>query len=480
MNILASLTVDVNQSIRQALQSIDINARGIVFVTHNSKLVGVASDGDIRRALLRGQALDSAIKDSMNTNFISLPVAADDKLVRNTFSNKLKLIPLIDDEGNLVDVADAQRSHRIPLLEPDLTGRELEYITECVKTNWISSQGQYVRLFERAFSNMHAGMQALAVSNGTVALHLALFSLGIGHGDEVIVPDITFAASANSVLHCNALPVLCEINPETLCIDVSSIEELITAKTKAIMPVHLYGQPCDMDKLLEIARKYNLLVVEDCAEAIGSTWRGQPVGSFGDAATFSFFGNKTISTGEGGMILFKDQNIYEHAKILRDHGMTPGKRYWHDHVGFNYRLTNIQAAIGVAQMERLGPIVQKKIRISDIYTGILLNCPGVAWLPRVSSSSIHSNWLFTIVLDQGIDRGHVIRELLSYGIDSRPMFYPLHSMPPYKRLKRSASLAYASKLSRSGLSLPSSVSLQDDEIHYICKCLDYTLTELRK
>ena len=477
MNPLSTLTVEVNQSLRHAMQSIDSNARGIVFITHDRKLVGVASDGDIRRALLRGVTLDSPISHAMNQNYISLPVSSDDKLILNTFSTSLRLVPLVDNFGYLVDVADAQRSHRIPLLEPDLSGRELEYVTECIKTNWISSQGSYVRRFEEQFTNMYTGMNALAVSNGTVALHLALHSLGIGLGDEVIVPDITFAASINSILYCNASPVLCEINPETLCIDPSSIEELITSKTKAVMPVHLYGQPCDMDKIVEIAQRHDLLIIEDCAEAIGSTWRGLPVGSFGDASTFSFFGNKTISTGEGGMVLFRERKVFEDARILRDHGMKPQKRYWHDRVGFNYRLTNIQAAIGVAQMERLDVIVKKKLEIFDSYLTKLIGCPGVHWLPKKSSVSLHSNWLFTLILDQRIDRDKVIRDLTLCGIDSRPIFYPLDSMPPYKKFKKSSSLYHASTLSLSGLSLPSSVSLTEEEIHYICQCLQTTLSD---
>jgi len=478
MKSLDGLVLESDQSIRAAMQLLDANARGILFVTENKKLIGVATDGDIRRSLLVGFNLDSNIKNAMNSKFTALPVSSDSLLIRKTFSSELRMIPLCDDSGNLVDVADVQRSHRIPLLEPDLSGRELEYVTECIQTNWISSQGTFVRRFEEQFEEMHPGEYALAVSNGTVALHLALHALGIGEGDEVIVPDVTFAATINAVFFCNATPVLCEIDPDTLCIDVKEAEKLITNKTKAVIPVHLYGQPCDMDALGDLALKYNLLVVEDCAEAIGSRWGDKPVGVFGDAATFSFYGNKTISTGEGGMLLFRNKEVYEYAKILRDHGMTPGKKYWHDQIGFNYRLTNIQAAIGVGQMERIEFILEKKRKVASLYKNILVNTPGIFELPEIIPSTQHSNWLYTVLLDQEVDRDVVIKELLDLGVECRPLFHPLHIMPPYKKLKKSNSLVCSETISLSGISLPTSVSLTHQEMQYIGESLKGVLANL--
>ena len=478
MSLFDGLILESNQTIRNAMQLLDKNARGILFVIENKRLIGVATDGDIRRALLAGLNLDSNIKCAMNSEFIALPVSADDALIRKTFNSELRIIPLCDASGNLVDIADVQRSHRIPLLEPDLSGRELEYVTECIQTNWISSQGAYVLRFEEQFEEMHPSSYALAVSNGTVALHLALHALGIGEGDEVIVPDVTFAATINAVLYCNATPVLCEIDPDTFCIDVEEAEKLITNKTRAIIPVHLYGQPCNMDALGDLALKYNLLVIEDCAEAIGSRWGDKPVGIFGDAATFSFFGNKTISTGEGGMLLFRNKEVYEHAKILRDHGMTPGKKYWHDQIGFNYRLTNIQAAIGVGQMERLDLILEKKRTIANQYSKMLKNVQGIYKLPKNIPLTQNSNWLYTIILDRNIDRNAVIVDLLDSGVESRPVFYPLHSMPPYKECKRSHSLVHSDHLAISGISLPTPVSLTHEEINYIADSLEKTLANL--
>lgn len=477
MNPLENMVLGSDQSIRCALQLLDINARGILFVTDNKKLIGVSTDGDIRRALLVGFKLDSSIKNAMNTKFTALPVTADGALIRKTFSSKLRMIPLCDESGNLVDIADAKRSHRIPLVEPDLSGRELDYVTDCIKTNWISSQGAYVRRFEEQFKELHPNSYALAVANGTVALHLALHAHGIGEGDEVIVPNVTFAATINAVLYCNATPVLCDIESNTLCIDVGEAEKLITNKTKAVIPVHLYGQPCEMDALGDLAIKYNLLVIEDCAEALGSRWGDKPVGVFGDAATFSFFGNKTISTGEGGMLLFRDEGVYEHAKVLRDHGMTPGKRYWHDHIGFNYRLTNLQAAIGVAQIERLEDFINKKINIGKLYSKLLRSIDGISLMPHSRINTVNSYWLYTIILEQNIDRDLIIQKLFEKGIESRPIFYPLHVMCPYVKFGKFGKFDTSIKVSRSGLSLPTSINLKDEEIVYVVENLKNALIE---
>jgi perosamine synthetase len=264
--------------------------------------------------------------------------------------------------NQLVDYSTIYKLRSISIASPLLNGNELNYVTDCLKTNWISSQGKYVKEFERQFELYHENFNAVAVSNGTVALHLALEAIGIGENDEVLVPNLTFAASVNAIIYAKAIPVLVDISKETLNIDLNKIENLITKNTKAIMVVHLYGSPCDMNSIIEISKKYNLKIIEDCAEALGSYYYNRPVGVFGDVSTFSFYGNKTITTGEGGMVLFKDNEIAEKARVLRDHGMSKSKRYWHDFVGYNYRLTNIQAAIGVAQFERLNV---KKITFNE-------------------------------------------------------------------------------------------------------------------
>jgi perosamine synthetase len=471
MQDLKTITISIQSTIQQAMKLVNDNGRGICFVLDDRKLVGVISDGDLRRALLKGIKIEQPIKNVMNNKYISLPVNSKDSLIRSKFTNELKMIPLCDELGNLVDVADALRSHRIPIMEPQLSGRELEYVQDCIRTNWISSQGSYVSKFEKIFSEMHDKNEAIAVSNGTVALHLAMLALGIGPGDEVIVPNITFAASINTVIHCNATPVICEIEPDTWCIDCDEVEKLITKNTKAIMPVHLYGQVCNMNRINALAKSNNLLIIEDCAEAIGSSYNGVSVGTSSDAATFSFFGNKTISTGEGGMVLFQNPKIAKKARILRDHGMTPDKRYWHDQVGYNYRLTNIQAAIGVAQMEKFDEIINRKIEIANLYNKKFCHVEAISMLPLKQENIRHSNWLYTILLNKQIDRDSIIESLMQNGIDTRPVFYPLHEMPPYKNYKHSGSLINSINVSCAGLSLPSAVTLTNDDINFIAKTL---------
>ena len=245
----------------------------------------------------------------------------------------------------------------IPIAEPLLEEEELNNVMEAVKSGWISSKGKFIPEFEENFARYCGVKHSVATSNGTVALHLALATLGIKEGDEVIVPTLTFIATANAVRYTGAKPVFVDSNPDYWCIDPEKIEGAITPKTRAIIPVHLYGHPCDMEAIMAVAKKHDLYVIEDAAEAHGAEHKGRKVGSFGDIACFSFYGNKIITTGEGGMCLTDDEILAERMRILRDHGMNPGKRYWHDIVGFNYRMTNMQAAIGVAQLEKIDRVI---------------------------------------------------------------------------------------------------------------------------
>lgn len=363
----------------------------------------------------------------------------------------------------------------IPVLEPDLHGNELKYVTECVETNWISSLGRFNDLFEARFREYCKVPHALAVNNGTAALHLALVTLGVKEGDEVLVPDITFAACANAVLHARATPILVDVDPKTWTMDVKAAERAITPRTKVIMPVHLYGHPCDMDAILALAKARGLRVLEDCAQALGSEYKGRPLGSFGDAAIFSFYGNKTATTGEGGMILFQYADHYRAAHGLRSHGMSKEKRYWHVDAGYNYRMTNIQAAIGVAQMERIGEFVAAKRRIAKAYIKGLSGVEGLR-MPAEEKGAFNSYWLFTVLLDDRLasHRDDILRRLSEKGIETRPLFYPLHEMPPYKSLQRSLDFPVSGRLSRSGISLPSSYSLTEEQLDYVVR----TLTEL--
>jgi len=362
-----------------------------------------------------------------------------------------------------------QEDKFIPIYEPLLGGNESKYLNECIDTGWISSKGRFVTEFESKFQSFIGSSYALSASNGTVALHLALEALGIKAGDEIIVPDLTFAASINAILYCGATPVLADIERETFNIDFSKVEQLITSKTKAIMPVHLYGLACDMDLCMSIAKKHNLLVVEDSAEAFGSEFEGRKLGSFGDVATFSFYGNKTITTGEGGMITFNDQKVYQKAKVLRDHGMDPQKTYWHNFVGYNYRMTNMQAAIGLAQIERIDEILKQKVSIANYYRSKLQNVPGISFVSE-SSKKLNTYWLVTILIDPkkfGLNRNLLQQRLKENNIDSRPVFFSLHIMPPYKKYYKT-DLNNSKYVSDNGISLPSSLNLSHTDIDRIC------------
>lgn len=464
--------ITADRAVKDALKIIDSNAQGTCFVVDQSgKLIGVVTDGDIRRALIDGKSVESKVMDVMHTKYTSLPVTTPIDQIQATITDRIRHIPLVDENNVPVDYASFTRAHRIPVMTPLLNGNELKYVTECITTGWISSQGAYVKKFEQVFAEYSAMQYGVAVSNGTVAIHLALVALGIGEGDEVIVPDLTFAASINGVIYTGATPVIADVDAETWTLSPEAVKKLITPKTKAIMPVHIYGHPCHMDELMAIAKEHNLLVIEDCAEALGALYKGQHVGSFGDAATFSFFGNKTITTGEGGMVLFKGENVCNKAMVLRDHGMSKQKRYWHDFVGFNYRMTNIQAAIGVAQLERLDEFVKAKRNMAAVYNaGLSVNTH--ITIPPEMEWAFNGYWLYTAIIDPkgGVSRDELIEKLMKNGVETRPVFYPLHAMPPYLEYVRNGqTFPVTDHLSRNGISLPSSVTISAEEQNSILK-----------
>lgn len=467
MIMLKDLCIDHNAILRDALIQMDKNAQGLLFVVNGPKLLGVITDGDVRRAIISGKTIQNSISLFYNKNYKYLPLTASVEKIQMSLSNKIKVIPLVDDEHNIVDFSSAYRLHRIPVLEPLLGGNELEYVTECITTNWISSQGKYVQQFEEEVKFYTGSQYALAVSNGTVALHLALVSLGIGPGDEVIVPDITFGATLNAVVLAGAIPVIIDVEKQSWNMSVELLKNNITDKTKAIMPVHIYGVPCNMPAIVDIADRHGLLVVEDCAEALGSLINGKHVGTFGDIGTFSFFGNKVITCGEGGAIIFNDKVAYERAKILRDHGMTPGKRYWHDVVGFNYRLTNLQAAVGCAQFEQLATFREKRKNIFSWYGEYLLTS-GYFDVQELADGYEPSYWLFTVKLKKNslIDRDDLINKLSNIGVDTRPIFYPMSQMPPFVKYDKHL-VGNSIDISAKGISLPTSVYLTESDIKNI-------------
>ena len=478
------LVVREENTITEALKVLDDTGFGTLFVLDKKEiLIGTLTDGDIRRSLIKNNTLNQLVKNVMNTKFTYLPVETDNSIILNMINETVKIIPLIDSIGRLVDYASINKIRRISVSSPLLLGNELAYVTDCIKTNWISSQGKYVKNFELKFESYHEGRRSLAVSNGTVALHLALVALNIKQGDEVLVPNLTFAASVNSIIYTGAKPVLVDIEDDSWNMDLLKAEEAITKNTKAIMPVHLYGNPCAMDLVVEFAKKHKLFIIEDCAEALGSYFHGKPVGVFGDVATFSFYGNKTITTGEGGMVVFKDSEIAEKASMLRDHGMDKSKRYWHSEIGYNYRLTNIQAALGVAQFEQLNQFVSSKRRIAKLYNRFLEKL-NFFQLPIEKDGSINTYWLYTVMIlpNAPFKRDELIYFLNSSGVETRPVFFPINIMPPYEKYNTNQEFPVSQKLSNNGISLPSSSSLTDEEVVFICNlinkfCLKYSESE---
>jgi len=362
----------------------------------------------------------------------------------------------------------------IQVSKPSLGIEELNNVTEAVKSSWISSKGKFITEFEKNFAEYCGVKYGIATANGTVALHLALEALKISKGDEVIVPDLTFIATANVITYCNAKPIFIDSHPDYWCIDTEKIVEKITTKTKAIIPVHLYGHPCDMDAIMKIAKKYGLYVIEDAAEAHGAKYKEKKVGSFGDISCFSFYGNKIITTGEGGICLTDNQELAERMKILRDHGMNPNKRYWYDVIGFNYRMTNVQAAIGIAQLKKLDKFIKRKRQIARKYSeglkdlemkGLITLHPEMPW-----ANSVY--WMYSILLEDnfGVKREKLMQLLEERGIETRPFFYPIHIMPPYSACKSNIN-NIAKNISLKGINLPSSSALKDSEIQYVIECI---------
>jgi perosamine synthetase len=366
---------------------------------------------------------------------------------------------------------------KLAVAHPALLGNEKKYVLECLETGWISSIGRFINVFEEQFAAYCASEYAVACSNGTCALHLALAALGVGSGDEVIVPTLTYIASANAVTYCGARPVFVDSDERTMNIDPNLIERQITPRTKAIIAVHLYGHPADMDPILNIARRHRLAVVEDAAESHGASYKGRRTGSLADIATFSFYGNKIITTGEGGMVTCSNRALEEKLRALRGQGMDPRQRYWFPIVGYNYRMTNIAAAIGVAQLEQIDQLLERRFDLASEYRKHLAPFEDLIRLPAQESWATHAFWAYTVVLRESVNstRDEVMRRLSDDGIETRPVFYPMHVLPPY--LDDTADrYPVADRLSQRGIMLPMHTLLDDEDVAYIASRLVHWCT----
>jgi len=352
---------------------------------------------------------------------------------------------------------------KYPVYNPSFRGNEKKYVVDCLDSTWISSKGKYINQFEEQFAQYVGVAHATAVNNGTVALHLALLALGIEAGDEIIVPTFTYVATANSILYMNAVPVFVDSLAHNWQVDPEDIKRKITPKTKAVMIVHLYGHPCDMEAIKKICDDHKLILIEDCAEAIGSRYNGKHVGTFGDISTFSFYGNKTITTGEGGMVVSPHKELIEKAVYLKNQGVSK-IQYWHDMVGYNYRMTNICAAIGLAQLEQIDAVLKDKIRIADGYRNAFKNTS--IEFHTQDANVFHSYWMCSILLKDAETYKALSAYLLEQGIDTRPLFHPIHTMPMYTSYIK-GSYPVADNISCRGLNLPSYPELTDDDVQFI-------------
>jgi len=366
----------------------------------------------------------------------------------------------------------------IPQNLPALDGNERRYVLDCLDTNWISSMGKYIPAFEEAFASYCGASYGVACSSGTAALHLVLVALGIGFGDEVIVPDFTLVADANMVILAGARPVFVDVDSETFCLDPGLVEEKITPKTKAILAVHMYGHPCDMDALKRLAAEHELKLIIDAAQAHGSEYRGSRANCLGDVACFSFYATKTLTTGEGGMVVTDDPDLAERCRLLRNQGFEGGgRRYWHRVVAFNYRMTNLQAAIGLAQTERAGEKFAAKRRNAEIYRELLAEVPGIR-LPREREWARSTFWNYTVLVEPefGLSRDQVMEEMSRRGVETRTAFCSLHRQPAYQgedpRLPDTRGEYPVSDLvSERGLCLPSGVGLSRRDLETVVEVL---------
>lgn len=368
----------------------------------------------------------------------------------------------------------------IPVNEPLLNGNEKKYLAECIDTGWISSEGPFVSQFEQSIAACVSRKHGIAVSNGSVALEVAVAALGIGGGDEVIIPTFTIISCAAAVVRAGAVPVLVDSNPITWNMDVKQIEARITSKTKAIMVVHTYGLPVHMDHLLYLAEKYHLMIIEDAAEMLGQTYKGLPCGSFGNISTMSFYPNKHVTTGEGGMLLTNDDMLAEKCRSLRNLCFLAKKRFIHEELGWNFRMTNLQAAVGVAQLEQLDRFVNKKRKMGQRYTELLFDIKSIDLPLQETDYAENIYWVYGVVLKDEFpsDADEIMKRLGKKGIGTRPFFWPMHEQPVFRKMRLFEGESYpvAERISRRGFYIPSGLALTEEQIDNVSRALHEALT----
>jgi perosamine synthetase len=433
------------------------NGLGICLVVEDGNhLVGRITLDDIGKLVLDGALLNPTLGAHMET--------LARRLQNDTFIDADVLRPLLDEAGLLVGVEVNRSTQQIQVARPDMSHKEFRTVLDAFLSSWISSRGPYVEKFEQEFRTFVGTQHGIAVSNGTVALHLALLALNIGPGDEVIVPDLTFAATINAVLYCGATPVIVDVDQRTWCMNLATVEKACTARTKAIIPVHLYGHPAEIGPISTFAARRGIGVVEDCAEAPGARYAGRPVGQFGDISCFSFYANKIVTTGEGGMCLTSSPEHAKSIRVLRDHGITPSRSYWHERVGYNYRITNLQAAIGHSQLWRIDDTLARNRHVTEMYEDALKGIAGVKFAPVLDSVYEPVVWLSCVQVPAE-RRDALLNAAFEAKIEMRPFFHSLSTLPPYERYARHCPNSL--ELAATGINLPTSRSVDPQIVERI-------------
>lgn len=451
MNFLAAANTQLSEfvcgagdSLMAAAEKCLDNRLGTCFVVDaQHRLLGRITLPQIRQAIVSGRAFSD----------LGAGRFAKEQEQAEGVTESRVVTPVLAEDGRLLDIVIDRSRQFVQIAQPDLSHHELRAVLDAFLSTWISSKGSYIESFEREFAAFNGLRHAVSVANGTVALHLALVALGIGPGDEVIVPDLTFAATINAVLYCGAVPVIVDIDESTWAMSLKNVERACTARTKAIIPVHLYGQPAEIGPIADFAKARHIFVVEDCAEAHGAKYAGRKVGRFSDIACFSFYGNKIVTTGEGGMCLTDSEALAATLRELRSHGMKPGHGYWHDVVGFNYRMTNLQAAMGVMQLRKIEQTLERNVQIQRLYRQLLADVPGIDFAPSLSPTYEPVVWLACALVPED-KRSRIIEMAGRAEIELRPFFHRLSEMPPYRDFARPCPVA--ERLARTGLNLPTS------------------------
>lgn len=479
---LSVITLQKQSTLKDALTSLEKSGiRGVFVVDEIGMLLGMITDGDVRRALTKQKNTSLPVTAIMNAHPITAKVHTPfTRLLLLMRKKNILQIPLVDEKGRLVDVALLSELQHIPLASPDINQSDRNIIAEVLGTPFLSI-GPKVEAFEQKIAAYVGTRYAIAVNSGTSGLHLCVRTLDIKDGDEVITTPFSFIASANCILFERAKPVFVDIDPETLCIDPRSIEKKITKRTKAILPVHIFGHPCDMDAIRTIAKKHALSIIEDACEALGSEYKGKRVGALGDVGVFAFYPNKQITTSEGGMIVTNSERIAKLCRSMRNQGRDEGDAWLsHSRLGYNYRMSELPAALGVSQMNRIDEMLGKRDRVAQLYQRKLKAIPHIR-TPFVASDVKMSWFIYVIRLDPSMfsrpDRDALIKKLQAHGIQCRDYFPPIHLEPFYRDMfgYKKGDFPITENVAERTIALPFHNNLSAKEIAYISKTLAFLL-----